>query len=197
MARGYGKLKAKQIEQLSERGLYGDGGGLYLQVAKGGSRSWLFRFKTDGRSRWHGLGSARDVSLADARIKAGDARRVRLNGGDPIEAKREVKAAARVEAAKSITFGAAAKRFIKANAPGWKNAKHSAQWQMTLLGIDPNGKPAKNDYCKSIRDLPITAKAFAIFQSVPSTRRWYCALSNRSGQTRPRRPAAFVVASRR
>jgi integrase len=28
---------------------------------------------------------------------------------------------------------------------------------MTLLGIDPNGKPAKNDYCKSIRDLPIPA----------------------------------------
>jgi integrase len=157
MARGYGKLKAKQVEQLSERGLYGDGGGLYLQVAKGGSKSWLFRFKTDGRSRWHGLGSARDVSLADARIKAADARRIRLNAGDPIEAKREVRAAARVNAAKSITFGAAAKRFIKANAPGWKNAKHADQWQMTLLGIDPNGKPAKHDYCKSIRDLPIGA----------------------------------------
>ena len=28
---------------------------------------------------------------------------------------------------------------------------------MTLLGIDPKGKPAKNDYCKSIRDLPIGA----------------------------------------
>jgi hypothetical protein len=157
MARGYGKLKAKQVEQLSERGLYGDGGGLYLQVAKGGSKSWLFRFKTCGRSRWHGLGSARDVSLADARIKAADARRVRLNGGDPIETKRESKAVARVEAAKAITFGAAAKRFIKANAPGWKNGKHTAQWNMTLLGIDPKAKPAKTDYCKSIRDLPIAA----------------------------------------
>lgn len=157
MARGYGKLKAKQVEQLSERGLYGDGGGLYLQVAKGGSKSWLFRFKRDGRSRWHGLGSARDVSLADARIKAGDARRLRLGGGDPIEAKRAAKAAARVEAAKAITFGAAAKRFIKANAPGWKNAKHAAQWQMTLLGIDQDGKPTKHDYCKPIRDLPISS----------------------------------------
>jgi integrase len=157
MARGYGRLKHKQVEQLTKRGLYGDGGGLYLQVAVGGSKSWLFRFKSDGRSRWHGLGSARDVSLADARIKATDARRVRLNGGDPIETKRAVKAAARVDAAKAITFGAAAKRFIKANAPGWKNAKHTAQWTMTLLGVDPNGKPAKNDYCRSIRDLPIGA----------------------------------------
>ncbi|MEH2552198.1 integrase [Bradyrhizobium sp. AZCC 2262] len=157
MARGYGKLKAKQVEQLSVRGLYGDGGGLYLQVAKGGSKSWLFRFKTDGRSRWHGLGSARDVSLADARIQAADARRLRLDGGDPIEAKRAKKAAARTDAAKAITFGAAAKRFIKANTPGWKNTKHADQWRMTLLGNDPKGKPAKNDYCKSIRDLPIAA----------------------------------------
>jgi integrase len=151
MARGYGKLKAKQVEQLTERGLYGDGGGLYLQVAKGGSKSWLFRFKSDGRSRWHGLGTARDVSLAEARIKATDARCVRLNGGDPIEAKRASRAVARIEAARAITFGAAARRFIKANAPGWKNAKHTA------LGVGPNGKPAKNDYCKVIRDLPISA----------------------------------------
>jgi integrase len=28
---------------------------------------------------------------------------------------------------------------------------------MTLLGIDPKAKPAKTDYCKSIRDLPIAA----------------------------------------
>ncbi|MET3842073.1 site-specific integrase [Bradyrhizobium sp. OAE829] len=157
MARGYGKLNAKQVEKLTKRGLYGDGGGLYLQVAKGGSKSWLFRFKSDGRSRWHGLGSARDVTLADARIKAGDARRLRLNGGDPIDAKRAVKAAARVDAAKAITFGTAAKRFIKANSPGWKNAKHSAQWTMTLLGIDPNGKSTKHDYCRAIRDLPISS----------------------------------------
>ncbi|MGX9426268.1 MULTISPECIES: tyrosine-type recombinase/integrase [Bradyrhizobium] len=157
MARGYGKLTAKKVEQLSERGLYGDGGGLYLQVAKGGSKSWLFRFKQGGHSRWHGLGSARDVSLADARIKAADARRVRLSGGDPIEVKRAVKAAARIEAAKAITFGAAAKRFIAANRAGWRNPKHAAQWEMTLLGIDPKGKPTKHDYCKPIRDLPIGA----------------------------------------
>lgn len=156
MTRGYGKLTAKKVEHLSDRGLYPDGGGLYLQVAKGGSKSWLYRFKVDGRTRWHGLGSARDVTLENARDKAADARRLRRDGADPIEAKRAAKAAARIEAAKAITFGAAAKRFIKANAPGWKNAKHAAQWTMTLLGVDPNGKPAKSDYCKRIRDLPIS-----------------------------------------
>jgi integrase len=157
MVRGYGKLTAKKVEHLSARGLYPDGGGLYLQVAKGGSKSWLYRFKVDGRTRWHGLGSVRDVSLERARNKATDARRLRSDGGDPIEAKRSAKALARIEAAKSITFAAAAKRFVKANRAGWKNVKHADQWQMTLLGVDPNGKPAKNDYCKTIRDLPIGA----------------------------------------
>jgi integrase len=157
MARGYGKLTAKKVQHLTTRGMHADGGGLYLQVAKGGSKSWLFRYKLYGRSRWHGLGSLRDISLEEAREKATEARKVRRNGADPIQAKREAESAARIEAAKAITFGAAAKRFIKANRAGWKNAKHADQWEMTLLGIDQKGKPTKNDYCKTIRELPIGA----------------------------------------
>ena len=80
MARGYGKLTAKKVEHLSKRGLHPDGGGLYLQVAKGGSKSWLFRFKVSGRTRWHGLGSARDVSLEQARDKATESRKLRREG---------------------------------------------------------------------------------------------------------------------
>ena len=58
MARGYGKLTAKKVEHLKTRGMHADGGGLYLQVAKGGSKSWLFRYKLYGRTRWHGCQSA-------------------------------------------------------------------------------------------------------------------------------------------
>ena len=88
--------------------------------------------------------------------RAADARRIRLSGDDPIESKREARAAARVEAASSIRFGAAAERFIKAN-PAAKNSKHADQWRMTLLGVDPHGRSSKHDYCKSIRDLRIGA----------------------------------------
>jgi hypothetical protein len=103
----------------------------------------LFRYKLYGRTHWHGLGSLRDVSLEEAREKATEARKVRRNGTDPIQAKREAEATARIEAARAITFGEAAKRFIKANRAGWKNAKHADQWLMTLLGIDQKGKPTK------------------------------------------------------
>ena len=49
-------------------GRYPDGDGLYLVVAKGGSRSWTLRTTVDGRQREFGLGSARKVSLKAARV---------------------------------------------------------------------------------------------------------------------------------
>jgi hypothetical protein len=48
-------------------GRYADGGGLYLQVSQSGTRAWLFRFMRNGVARHMGLGSVRDVSLAEAR----------------------------------------------------------------------------------------------------------------------------------
>ena len=55
MARGFGKLTVKKVEHLSRRGMHADGGGLYLQVAEGGSKNWLFRYKLHGRTHWHGM----------------------------------------------------------------------------------------------------------------------------------------------
>jgi hypothetical protein len=43
--------------------MYPDGGGLYLQISKTGARSWVFRFKQDGRERYMGFGPLNAVSL--------------------------------------------------------------------------------------------------------------------------------------
>ena len=43
--------------------MYATARGLYLQVSKSGSRSWVFRFDFGGQRREMGLGSARVVSL--------------------------------------------------------------------------------------------------------------------------------------
>jgi hypothetical protein len=72
----------------------GDGGGLYLQVAPGNAKSWLFRFVIAGRERWMGLGSAEHVSLAEARALAAEARRHVASGRDPIEERERPAAAA-------------------------------------------------------------------------------------------------------
>jgi hypothetical protein len=57
VSRGIYWLTAKKIERaLKKPGLYGDGGGLFLQVTPTGSRSWIFRYARAGKSRKMGLG---------------------------------------------------------------------------------------------------------------------------------------------
>ena len=75
MAFGSNKLTALWVKRVTKPGRYGDGNGLYLQVAKGGAKSWIFRFKRDGRSHDHGLGPLHAISLAEARERAAQARR--------------------------------------------------------------------------------------------------------------------------
>ena len=63
MARTINRLTPAKMRSLKERGLHSDGGGLYLQIAKGGSKSWLFRYMRHGHARKAGLGSVITVSL--------------------------------------------------------------------------------------------------------------------------------------
>jgi integrase len=120
------------VEQVKKPGYYGDGGGLILRVADSGSKVWLFRYKTQGRVREMGLGPIRDVSLAEARESAREARRLRRAGIDPIDAKRQRQAAARLDAAKMITFSQCAAAYIENHRAAWTNGKHAAQWEATL-----------------------------------------------------------------
>ncbi len=130
--RQIGKLSTVQVRQAKQRGLYGDGGGLFLQVSEGGTKSWVFRFKEAGRLRVMGLGPLHTISLAEARDKALACRKARLDGVDPIEERRAARAAVRLEAAKAVTFKEAAERYIEAQRGGWRNPKHAAQWPATL-----------------------------------------------------------------
>ena len=112
--------------------MYPDGNGLYLQVTKPGVRSWVYRYMLNGAPRHMGLGPLDAVTLADARVKALDARRLRLAGVDPINARKDALAEARLETARSITFKDAAERYMEAHKAGWRNAKHRDQWRTTL-----------------------------------------------------------------
>ena len=78
------KLSAKRVEKLRKPGHYSDGGNLYLQVSQWRTKSWAFRYKLHGKIREMGLGSLALVSLAEARDKALDNRRLLLEGRDPI-----------------------------------------------------------------------------------------------------------------
>lgn len=84
-----------------------------------------------GKAREMGLGPFPEVSLARAREKALEARSLKADGVDPLEAKRAALAARRAEAAKGITFKGAAEGYIGAHRAGWGD-KHGSQWPATL-----------------------------------------------------------------
>jgi hypothetical protein len=73
---------------LQQPGRYADGNGLYLRIGKDGRRVWVFTFRWDRRLSDKGLGSANSVSLAEARKKAGEARRLLGLGFKPTEDRR-------------------------------------------------------------------------------------------------------------
>lgn len=132
MARNINKLTARGLVSLTEPGLYGDGSGLYFQVSKWRTQSWLYRFSLNKRRRDMGLGPYPDVTLQAARDKAAECRALVREGVDPIENRKLTKARTIADQGKFVTFKDAAEQYIKANEAGWSNLKHSQQWRNTL-----------------------------------------------------------------
>jgi integrase len=125
-------LTFKAVAALRLPGKHRASRSLYIQVTESGARSWLFRYMRHGVARWHGLGSCDLVSLAEARDKAIACRRALLEGVDPIERKRAVRAAAVAAKAATITFAEAAAKVAAMKSREFRNAKHAAQWSTTL-----------------------------------------------------------------
>ena len=126
------KLDARTVATLKEAGRHSDGGGLYLSISKDGRRRWVFMYTRGGRRTELGLGSARDVSLADARRVATDMRSQLAQGLDPRRVRKRDENA--------MTFGQFADAYVEQMRPSWRNAKHADQWSMTLTR-----------YCRPIR----------------------------------------------
>ena len=137
---GRGRLTALKVERAKKPGMYGDGGGLYLQVTTAGARSWIFRYRLNGYlskagkplSREMGLGSLSVMGLADARSRAAQYRRLLLDGIDPLDAKRATRAQAAISAAKALTFAEVSENYITAHRAGWRNPQHAAQWSTSI-----------------------------------------------------------------
>ena len=133
-------MAKRQVKRLSDRfvktvkrpGYYADGDGLYLQVSPATTKSWIFRYARQGKEREMGLGSERVFSLAQARAKVADARRLLVEGVDPIAARDGQRAQERLQNASTLTFARCAEKYIASHRAGWRNPKHVAQWENTL-----------------------------------------------------------------
>ena len=118
-----GRLTAARVRAISEPGMHGDGATLYLNVTSTGAKSWIQRLTVDGKRRDLGLGGWPTVSMAEARDKAFENRKLARAGGDPLAAKRM---------ARMPTFRDAAQRTFEANRPRWRNAKVERTWMQQL-----------------------------------------------------------------
>lgn len=126
-----GKLTAKTIESLVKAGTPGltsDGDGLYFQISKTGGTSWIYRYKIAGKTRDMGLGRYPETGLADARTLAGEARKIKVTGKDPLaarDAERErQREEQRQQEARRRPFEALALEYLETHGSAW-----SEQWR--------------------------------------------------------------------
>jgi len=125
---------AKSVEAIKEVGYHTCAKGLYLQVSKQGTKSWLFRYTSPitKKRREMGLGSLDFVSLAEARQLAVDNKRLVIDGKDPIEERKQSQLQKQLEQARNLTFREVAEACITSKSHEWKSAKHAQQWTNSL-----------------------------------------------------------------
>ncbi len=159
-----GKLTAVAVKAaMANPGTYQDGDGLVLRVDKRGGAYWVLRLQRDGKRQDIGLGSAKQMTLAEARQKAVVLRKaVKVDHRDVLAEKKD-------DAAAKVTFRAAATQYQSENEAGWKSAVYARQWLASLenyafkkLGDMPTG---------SISSADIIAVLTPIWQEIPDTAR--------------------------
>ena len=99
-----------------------DGGGLRLRIRPDSSRSWLYRFRLNGRESTCSLGTYPQISLQIARVKTREASEQVSKGINPATAKRVAKVAQIILG--ETTFGAIGKEWLKHNQGGWSAAHY-------------------------------------------------------------------------
>ncbi len=162
MPRQIHRLSARKVETLIAPGMHADGGGLYLRISAGkrSGKRWVFLYRRPGSGKRCeiGLGGVSTVSLARAREKAAAARGCLDKGRDP---KADKDAEDRMP-----TFGELADAHIASMQSGWRNAKHQAQWQMTLRAY---AAPLRNLPVNQITTADVLGVLQPIWQKIPET----------------------------
>ncbi|POE18599.1 integrase [Pectobacterium odoriferum] len=113
-------LNARQIEtakpQDKEYKLT-DGAGLYLLIKPNGAKYWRLKYRVAGKEKKLSIGVYPDISLAEARLKREEARKVVASGGDPSEQKQVERQAKKINI--DNTFKAIALEWHEYKRPNW------------------------------------------------------------------------------
>jgi integrase len=188
------ELKALQVKRLSAPGRHSVGGvtGLYLNITDTGARSWILRAIV-GRNRRHiGLGSYPEVSLAEARDRALEMKRKIREGVDPVEERKEQRAALAEQEKQLITFEGAFLSYFEEKVEGeLSNPKHVKQWKSTIstyalpiIGDKPVSSITMEDILAVLRPIWSTKNETAsrVRQRIEAVLDWSRAMSLRDGE---------------
>ncbi|MGR4051301.1 tyrosine-type recombinase/integrase [Kosakonia cowanii] len=110
-------IKVKTAKPMDKAYKLTDGGGMYLLVKPNGSKYWRLKYRFVGKEKMLSIGVYPDVSLADARQKRDEARKILAAGGDPGEVKKADKLAQKLST--ENTFEAIAREWHKQKADRW------------------------------------------------------------------------------
>ena len=106
-----------------------DSKGLYLAVMPAGGKLWRWKYRVDGKEKLMALGGYPEVSLAEARERRDDARRLLGGGIDPMERRKALRAATQQQS--GTTFEAIASLWMQ-HWKGDKSPRHVAGTQSRL-----------------------------------------------------------------
>ncbi|WDF97733.1 tyrosine-type recombinase/integrase [Pectobacterium carotovorum subsp. carotovorum] len=113
-------LNARQIEtakpQDKEYKLT-DGAGLYLLIKPNGAKYWRLKYRVAGKEKKLSIGVYPDISLAEARLKREEARKIVASGGDPSEQKQAERQSKKINI--DNTFKAIALEWHEYKRPNW------------------------------------------------------------------------------
>lgn len=110
-------LKVRQAKSREADYKLADAGGLYLFVTKAGSKSWRFRYRFAGAEKRLVFGLYPEVSLAEARAKRDDARRLLRDNRDPSLEVKKLRLAAAAD--REATFEKVAREWHALQSPRW------------------------------------------------------------------------------
>lgn len=106
-----------------------DGQGLFLLVTTAGGKLWRLKYDFQGKNKLLALGAYPAISLADARQRRDEAKKLLANGVDPSETKKAQKAAQTAGDANS--FEVVAREWHTKFAPTWSDSH--AYWVLRRL----------------------------------------------------------------
>lgn len=127
-------LDYQTVKNLKKPGRYTDAliKGLHLWVKPNGKKYWIFRYSLASKQHNISLGSSPTLSVAEARIKAQQARDDLNRGLNPAVAKNAAKAQKLAMQTRALSFKEFALACIASKRAEWTNQKHGDQWEYTL-----------------------------------------------------------------